>query len=139
MTVVTEGVSVFFSSLVTLAMGVPLVLGLVGPFRLTHAQVIWAQVAIAIVMLLGPVFIPRLVFKPLAFLFWGWFRTLMVYCERLCSRSHFFRRWPPAREPRKYEPSMSMGVGSVYEPPALSTPTAHVRSSCSRRASCTTG
>ena len=79
MTVVTEGVSVFFSSLVTLAMGVPLVLGLVALFCLTYAQVIWAQVAIAIVILLGPVFIPWLLLEPLAFLFWGWFRTLMVY------------------------------------------------------------
>ena len=79
MTAVTEGVSVFLSSLVTLAMGVPLVLGLVALFCLTYAQVIWAQVAIAIVILLGPVFIPWLLFEPLAFLFWGWFRTLMVY------------------------------------------------------------
>ena len=79
MTVVTEGVSVFFSSLVALMMGVPLVLGLVALFCLTYAQVIWAQVAIAIVILLGPVFIPWLLFEPLAFLFWGWFRTLMVY------------------------------------------------------------
>ena len=78
-TAVTEGVSVLFSSLVTLAMGVPLVLGLVALFSLTYAQVIWAQVAIAIVILLGPVFIPWLLFEPLAFLFWGWFRTLMVY------------------------------------------------------------
>ena len=78
-TAVTEGVSVFFSSLVTLAMGVPLVLGLVALFCLTYAQVIWAQVAIAIVILLGPVFIPWLLFEPLSFLFWGWFRTLMVY------------------------------------------------------------
>ena len=78
-TAVTEGVSVFLSSLVTLAMGVPLVLGLVALFCLTYAQVIWAQVAIAIVILLGPVFIPWLLFEPLSFLFWGWFRTLMVY------------------------------------------------------------
>ena len=54
MTVVTEGVSVFFSSLVALMMGVPLVLGLVALFCLTYAQVIWAQVALAIVILLGP-------------------------------------------------------------------------------------
>ncbi len=78
-TIVTEGVSVFFSSIVSLMMGVPLVLGLVALFCLTYAQVIWAQVAIAIVILLGPVFIPWLLFEPLSFLFWGWFRTLMVY------------------------------------------------------------
>ena len=77
--IVTDGVGVFFSSIVTLMMGVPLVLGLVALFCLTYAQVIWAQVAVAIVILLGPVFIPWLVFEPLAFLFWGWFRTLMVY------------------------------------------------------------
>ncbi len=77
--IVTEGVSVFFSSLVSLVMGVPLVLGLVALFCLTYAQVIWAQVAIAIVILLGPVFIPWLLFEPLSFLFWGWFRSLMVY------------------------------------------------------------
>ncbi len=79
MTLMTEGVSVFFSSLVALMMGVPLVLGLVALFCLTYAQVIWAQVALAIVILLGPVFIPWLLFEPLAFLFWGWFRTLIVY------------------------------------------------------------
>jgi len=45
----------------------------------TYAQVIWAQVAIAIAILLGPVFIAFLLFEPLSFLFWGWFRTLMVY------------------------------------------------------------
>ncbi len=71
--------SVFFSSLVTLVMGAPLVLGLVALFCLTYAQVVWVQVAIAIVILLGPVFIPWLLFEPLAFLFWGWFRTLTVY------------------------------------------------------------
>ena len=71
MTLMTEGVSVFFSSLVALMMGVPLVLGLVALFCLTYAQVIWAQVALAIVILLGPVFIPWLLFEPLAFLFWG--------------------------------------------------------------------
>ena len=79
MTIVTEGLRVFLSSLVSLAMGTPLVLGLVALFCLTYAQVIWAQVATAIAILLGPVFIPWLVFEPLAFLFWGWFRTLMVY------------------------------------------------------------
>ena len=67
----TEGVNVFFSSLVSLMMGVPLVLGLVALglvalFCLTYAQVIWAQVALAIVILLGPVFIPWLLFEPLA-------------------------------------------------------------------------
>ena len=60
-------------------MGVPLVLGLVALFSLTYAQVIWAQVALAITVLLGPVFIPWLLFEPMSFLFWGWFRSLITY------------------------------------------------------------
>ena len=48
-------------------------------FCVTYAQVIWAQVAISILILLGPIFIPWLVFDPLAFLFWGWFRALIIY------------------------------------------------------------
>ena len=79
LSVVTAGVSVLFSSFVTLAMGASLVFSLVALFCVTYAQVIWAQVALAIVILLGPVFIPFLLFEPLAFLFWGWFRSLMVY------------------------------------------------------------
>ena len=33
----------------------------------TYAQVIWAQIALAILIVLGPVFIPFLVFDPLRF------------------------------------------------------------------------
>ena len=46
---------------------------------LTYAQVIWAHVALAILTILGPIFIPFLVFEPLAFLFWGWFRAMITY------------------------------------------------------------
>ena len=48
-------------------------------FAITYAQVIWAQLAVAILILLGPIFIPWLVFDPLAFLFWGWFKGLLTY------------------------------------------------------------
>lgn len=48
-------------------------------YSLTYAQVLWAQIAIAIILLLGPIFIPWLVFGPLSFLFWGWFRTLVTF------------------------------------------------------------
>ena len=48
-------------------------------FALTYAQVIWAHVALAILTILGPIFIPFLVFEPLAFLFWGWFRAMITY------------------------------------------------------------
>lgn len=43
------------------------------------AQVLWATVAIAITAMLGPLFIPFLLFEPLAFLFWGWLKTLITY------------------------------------------------------------
>ncbi len=79
LSIVTTGVSVFLSSLVSLAMGASLVCSLLALFCVTYAQVIWAQVALAIAILLGPVFIAFLLFEPLSFLFWGWFRTMMVY------------------------------------------------------------
>ena len=77
--IVTSGATVIFSSLVTLVMGASFVVCLLALFCVTFAQVIWAQVTIAIAILLGPVFIAFLLFEPLSFLFWGWFRTLMVY------------------------------------------------------------
>lgn len=46
---------------------------------ITMAQVIWAQIAVAILIVLGPILIPWLVFEPMAFLFWGWFKGLIVY------------------------------------------------------------
>ena len=48
-------------------------------YALIYAQVLWAQIAIAILVLLGPLFIPWLVFDPLSFLFWGWFRSLVTF------------------------------------------------------------
>ena len=48
-------------------------------YALTYAQVLWAQIAIAILMFLGPLFIPWLVFGPMSFLFWGWFRSLVTF------------------------------------------------------------
>ena len=45
----------------------------------TYAQVIWAQVALALLIILGPIFIPFMVFEPLSFLFWGWFRAMITY------------------------------------------------------------
>ena len=70
-------------SLLTLIAGVVMtyfmVLMLVLLAAITYAQVIWAQIALAILIILGPMFIPFLVFDPLAFLFWGWFRAMITY------------------------------------------------------------
>ena len=79
LSIMTAGVTVIFSSLVSVVMGASLVVCLLLLFCITYAQVIWAQVALAIVILLGPIFIAFLIFEPLSFLFWGWFRTMMVY------------------------------------------------------------
>ena len=48
-------------------------------YCITYAQVLWAQMAIAILVFLGPLFIPWLLFEPMSFLFWGWFRSLIVF------------------------------------------------------------
>ena len=48
-------------------------------FCLLMAQVIWAQFALAVAILIGPILIPWMVFPPMSFLFWGWFRTLLTY------------------------------------------------------------
>lgn len=60
---------------------VSLVMGTLGLLLLVigYAQVIWAAFAIGIATVVGPLFIPFLLFEPLAFLFWGWFRTMIVY------------------------------------------------------------
>ena len=55
------------------------ILMLVILFAVTYAQVIWAHIALAILIILGPIFIPFLVFDPLSFLFWGWFRAMITY------------------------------------------------------------
>ena len=48
-------------------------------YAVTYAQVIWAQVAILILTFVGPLMIPWLVFEPMAFLFWGWFRSMITF------------------------------------------------------------
>ena len=53
--------------------------GLILLYAVTYAQVIWAQIAILILTFLGPMMIPWLVFEPMAFLFWGWFRSMIVF------------------------------------------------------------
>ena len=52
---------------------------LLGVYSITMAQVMWAQIALAILLILGPLFIPFLLIEPLSFLFWGWFKALWTY------------------------------------------------------------
>ncbi len=46
---------------------------------LVYTQVVWANVAIGILTLLGPVFVPFLLVEQLSFLFWSWVKALIQY------------------------------------------------------------
>ena len=47
-------------------------------YAVTYAQVIWVHMAMLILTFVGPLMIPWLVFEPMAFLFWGWFRSMIT-------------------------------------------------------------
>ena len=68
-----------FDLAVTAGLMMLLALGLIVVFAIGQAQVMWAQIALSIALLLGPVFIPWLLVPHLSFLFWGWLRTVLVY------------------------------------------------------------
>ena len=61
------------------SMSLFIVLCLVVIYAVTYAQVIWAQMALMILTFVGPMMIPWLVFEPMAFLFWGWFRSMITF------------------------------------------------------------
>ena len=79
MGILTGGVHAFITAVAGSIIMALLVLLLIVLFAVTYAQVIWAQIALAILIILGPIFIPFLVFEPLAFLFWGWFKGMLTY------------------------------------------------------------
>ena len=76
---VTGGIHAAITAASGLVMLAFVVLMLLLLAAVTYAQVIWAQIALAILIILGPIFIPFLVFDPLSFLFWGWFRAMVIY------------------------------------------------------------
>ena len=53
--------------------------GMLLVFVIGQAQVMWAKLALTIALILGPIFIPWIVIPQLSFLFWGWFRTVLLY------------------------------------------------------------
>ena len=75
----TTGLHASMTAVAGFVMVIFMVLMLILLAAVTYAQVIWAQIALAILIILGPVFIPFLVFEPLSFLFWGWFRAMITY------------------------------------------------------------
>ena len=56
-----------------------ILLCLVVIYGVSMAQVLWAQLALGVLVILGPLFIPFLLVEPLAFLFWGWFKSMFTY------------------------------------------------------------
>lgn len=80
---VMERIGGFVDALLDIIIGLPMVVLLwvvnilVSAFGL--AQVIWGQFGLTVALMLGPIFIPWLVFPPLSFLFWGWLRTLLTF------------------------------------------------------------
>ncbi|MCY4588944.1 MAG: type IV secretion system protein [Bryobacterales bacterium] len=44
-----------------------------------YSFILFAQIAIAILTLFGPLFIPWMIFGPMSFLFWSWFRMMITY------------------------------------------------------------
>ena len=78
-TIVTSGMQGAITAIAGFVIVIFMVLMLIILAAVTYAQVIWAQIALSILIILGPVFIPFLVFEPLSFLFWGWFRAMLTY------------------------------------------------------------
>ena len=72
-------IAAIFSGIYGLIFWVGMLLVMIVVYTVGLAQIVWAQLAITIAILLGPVFIPFLVLPPLSFLFWGWFKTLLTY------------------------------------------------------------
>ena len=69
-----------FSSLLTL------IVVLIG-----YSFILFAQIAIAILTLFGPLFIPWMIFGPLSFLFWSWFRMMIIYSLYAAVSAAIFR------------------------------------------------
>ena len=46
---------------------------------LVYVQTLWADVAVGMMSLAGPVFVPFLLVEQLSFLFWSWFKAILQY------------------------------------------------------------
>lgn len=74
----TGGQQVIHGLLVTGIM-TAFLLGMVLVVALALAQVIFAKIAIAILIALGPLFIPFMIVPKMDFLFWGWLKAMVQY------------------------------------------------------------
>ena len=76
---VTSGTVAITSALYStfVLLGCLVLLGII--FAVGLAQLMFAKIALSILIFLGPLLIPWLVFPPVSFLFWGWFKGLLQY------------------------------------------------------------
>lgn len=72
---VTGGVQLGVQVVLTLMVGFLMIAS--QALGLAHAM--WAQMALSIAILLGPVFIPWIMVPPLSWLFWGWLKGVLLY------------------------------------------------------------
>ena len=70
-----------------------------------YSYVLFSQLAISLLTLIGPLFIPWLVFPALSFLFWSWFRMLITYSLYAAIAAAVFR----------ITIQLIMAVGNVYQ------------------------
>ncbi len=77
-TVLTGGQQVIHALLAT-GIITTFVLGMVLVTALALAQVIFAKIAMAILIALGPIFIPFMIVPKMDFLFWGWLKAMVQY------------------------------------------------------------
>ena len=80
-----------FDLVVTIGLMSLLAVGMMFVWALGQAQVMWSQIALAMALLLGPVFIPWIVVPQLAWLFWGWLRTVLIYSLYAAVAATIFR------------------------------------------------
>ena len=70
-----------------------------------YSFIIFSQLAISLITLLGPLFIPWLVFPHMSFLFWSWFRMLITYSLYAAIAAGVFR----------ITIQLIMAVGTAYQ------------------------
>lgn len=72
---VTGGVQLAVQVLLTMMVGFLMM----ASHALGLAHAMWAQMALLIAILLGPLFIPWIMVPPLSWLFWGWLKGVLLY------------------------------------------------------------
>ena len=78
-TAITTGGQQVVNGLLATGIITSFLLGMVLVVALALAQVIFAKIAIAILIAIGPIFIPFMIVPKMDFLFWGWLKAMVQY------------------------------------------------------------